>query len=170
MITNTLLPTIRDEIFTDFMCDYINNPQLPFDTLERIKSENPHAYDHINMVTREYEEYKKLALVCGASIYSLLEQTGEIPFIEEETLELFSAEIKTPGYAGKLLKKLESENKVILTLLAVFDYKSSPKEPMKCMGLNLYGLLKTQAKKNLFAKFETKETDQKSELENKIIN
>jgi ferredoxin-like protein FixX len=170
MITDTLLPVVKSKIFMNFINDYINNSQLPFDTLDRIKSENPHVYDHMNNVTQQYEKHKKLALICGANIYSLLEQTGEIPFIEEETLELFTAEISTPDYSSKLLKELESENKMILTLITIFDYESSPQEPMRCMGFNLYGLLKTQAKKNLFAKFETKETDQKSELENKIIN
>ena len=168
MINDTLLPVIRDEIFVSFMNDYINNAQLPFDTLDRIKNENPHVYDHMNNVTQQYEKHKKLALACGASIYNLIEQTGEMPFVEKDTLELFSAEILDPNYKDKLLKELENENKVVLTLLAVFDYKSSPQEPMKCMGLNLYGLLKTQAKKNLFTKFETKERDQS--LENKIIN
>ena len=168
MITDTLLPTVSGDIFVGFITKYTNNSQLPFETLERIKSENPHVYDHMNNVTQQYEKRKKLALACGASIYNLIEQTGEMPFIEKDTLELFSAEILDPNYTDKLLKELECKNKTILTLLAIFDYESLPKEPMRCMGLNLYGLLKTQAKKNLFAKFETKETDQS--LEYKIIN
>ena len=167
MINDTLLPVIRDEIFVSFMNDYINNAQLPFETLERIKNENPRAYIHIKKTTNEYKDYKQLALVCGASVYHLLEQTGEVPFIEKETLKLFSAEISEPGYSQKLSKVLKNENQKILTLIDILNYKSSVNEPMLCMGLNVYGLLRTQAKKNLFAKFET---DQQSKLEHRIIN
>ena len=96
-----------------------------------------------------------------------MEKSSGIPFVEDETLKLFSSELKEPDSVMKLLVEIKDKNPTLFDFYAALDTESSPQESLINAGLSVFGLLRTQAKKNLFAKFKR---EKQIGLEDKVIN
>ena len=161
-----LLPEVKGENIVRFIRSFVDGDLAISEELQRINIDNEKVYDFIEGIVSNYNN-EKLARLCAVGTYILLEQSGEIPLVEEETLQLFFSEVKEPGYGLKQIVEIQDHNPNLFNFFACIDIRVSPREPVLYAGINVYGLLKTQAKKNFFNKIEK---DKQLGLEYKVVN
>jgi hypothetical protein len=149
-----LLPEVSSESVRDFLNNR-NECEEPSSAYNRICLLNEYVKEFIDDLVCDYEN-KDLAKLACIGTYTLLEKSGEIPFVEEETISLYLSDIiERENDHKELWREMLDKNPNITAFLLVLRDKSTS-EDISIAGLHVYGFLRTQAKINLFNKYEKK--------------